>query len=102
MVEFMDSIALLGSPLTSEERNLLSVAYKNFMGTKRLSWRQILAAADEQEFNSSDQQRAMVLRYKSIVEQEMRGTCHAVIKLLDKHLIKTGIEEEAKAFYFKL
>ena len=30
-----------GEPLTTEERNLLSVAYKNIVGAKRSSWRVI-------------------------------------------------------------
>ena len=39
-------------PLTTEERNLLSVAYKNIVGAKRSSWRVISSienkAADKQ------------------------------------------------------
>ena len=39
MVESMKSVASLDLELTVEERNLLSVAYKNVIGARRASWR---------------------------------------------------------------
>lgn len=39
MVGFMKEIAKSGQELTVEERNLLSVAYKNVIGARRASWR---------------------------------------------------------------
>lgn len=33
MVDAMKSVVEIGEPLTSEERNLLSVAYKNIIGS---------------------------------------------------------------------
>ena len=50
MVEYMTSIAEkhLDSNLTVEERNLLSVAYKNVVGTRRASWR-VLTAMENRE-----------------------------------------------------
>ena len=39
MVEAMKKVAALNCDLTIEERNLLSVAYKNVIGARRASWR---------------------------------------------------------------
>ena len=39
MVQSMKKVADLNVELTVEERNLLSVAYKNVIGAKRASWR---------------------------------------------------------------
>ena len=41
MANAMKEVTKMNSDLTSEERNLLSVAYKNIVGAKRSSWRVI-------------------------------------------------------------
>jgi 14-3-3 protein epsilon len=41
MVQDMKDVAKQPSELTVEERNLLSVAYKNVIGSRRASWRVI-------------------------------------------------------------
>ena len=39
MVEYMKKVVTLGQELSLEERNLLSVAYKNSVGSRRTAWR---------------------------------------------------------------
>jgi len=39
MVEHMKKVAQINEELSVEERNLLSVAYKNVIGARRASWR---------------------------------------------------------------
>ena len=41
MVEHIKSVAQFQQELSVEERNLLSVAYKNVIGSRRASWRVI-------------------------------------------------------------
>ncbi len=41
MVENMKAVAMRPEELSMEERNLLSVAYKNVIGSRRASWRVI-------------------------------------------------------------
>ena len=39
MIEFVKAVVKLDGDLTKEERNLLSVAYKNSVGSRRSAWR---------------------------------------------------------------
>ena len=39
MKEFMKSLVQLGRDLSEEERDLLSVAYKNSVGSRRSAWK---------------------------------------------------------------
>lgn len=44
----MKKVAALDKELTVEERNLLSVAYKNVIGARRASWR-IVSSIEQKE-----------------------------------------------------
>jgi len=46
MINYMKKISQMDVELTVEERNLLSVAYKNIIGARRSSWR-ILASLEQ-------------------------------------------------------
>jgi tetratricopeptide (TPR) repeat protein len=87
-------------PLSVEERNLLSVAYKNVIGTRRASWR-TLSSELEGGANSSDMQTNLLQTYKKNIEAELVDTCEDVLALLDK-LIPTTSEDEPKVFYLKM
>jgi hypothetical protein len=49
MVEAMKKVASLNVELTVEERNLLSVAYKNVIGARRAAWR-IISSIEQKVF----------------------------------------------------
>lgn len=53
MVEAMKAVANLDVELTVEERNLLSVAYKNVIGARRASWRIISSMEQKTEGSGS-------------------------------------------------
>lgn len=39
MLDYMKNVVQAGQDLSTEERNLLSVAYKNSVGSRRTAWR---------------------------------------------------------------
>ena len=53
-----------GADLTSEERNLLSVAYKNIVGARRSSWRVI--SSIEQKSPVEDNRARMTRQYRYV------------------------------------
>merc|ERR1719232_1056099 len=54
--------------LTNEERNLLSVAYKNVVGARRSSWRVI--SSIEQKTENNEHKQKMAREYRQKVETE--------------------------------
>ena len=74
-----------GDELSNEERNLLSVAYKNVVGGHRSAWRVI--SSIEQKTDTSDKKLQLIKDYREKVESELRSICTTVLELLDKYLI---------------
>ena len=68
MVECMKRVAALDVELTVEERNLLSVAYKNVIGARRASWRIISSIEQKEESKSGDSAKLTLIKdYRSTV-----------------------------------
>merc|ERR1711893_336279 len=89
-----------GVELSNEERNLLSVAYKNVVGARRSSWRGL--SSIEQKTEGSEKKQQMAKEYREKVETELREICHDVLGLLDKFLIAKASNAESKVFYLKM
>jgi 14-3-3 protein epsilon len=104
MVEAMKHVAELNVELTVEERNLLSVAYKNVVGARRASWR-IISSIEQKEKNkeSGKGTHADIIRsYCQKVEKELAAICNDVLRVLNDHLIKSAESNESKVFYNKM
>jgi len=102
MVAAMKNVAQLNVELTVEERNLLSVAYKNVVGARRASWR-IISSIEQKEKSKENEANVNRIRsYGKKVEKELSDICHDVLNVLDNHLIKSSTSEESKVFYYKM
>merc|ERR1712112_642786 len=89
-----------GAELSNEERNLLSVAYKNVVGARRSSWRVI--SSIEQKTEGSEKKQQLAKEYREKVEKELRDICQDVLGLLDSFLIPKASNAESKVFYLKM
>jgi len=77
MASAMKKVTERGEELSNEERNLLSVAYKNVVGARRSSWRVI--SSIEQKTEGSERKQSMAREYKEKVENELRDICDDVL-----------------------
>eukprot|EP00296_Roombia_truncata_P008171 JP446647.1.p1 GENE.JP446647.1~~JP446647.1.p1 ORF type:complete len:267 (-),score=119.05 JP446647.1:149-922(-) len=102
MVDIMKSVAKLDLELTVEERNLLSVAYKNVIGARRASWR-IISSIEQKEENKGNEHHVTKIRdYRQKVEVELTNICTDILTILDRHLIPASTTGESKVFYYKM
>ncbi|KAI0981479.1 hypothetical protein GJ496_000941 [Pomphorhynchus laevis] len=100
MVVAMKLVVQSDSELTNEERNLLSVAYKNVVGARRSSWRVISTFA--QKGFDDDVRTVQAKKYKIKIEEELRAICKDVLDLIDKYLLPKAVQSESKVFYLKM
>ncbi|SCV72501.1 BQ2448_4038 [Microbotryum intermedium] len=92
----------LDSELSIEERNLLSVAYKNVIGARRASWRIVSSIEGKEEAKGNTTQVAAIKAYREKIEGELANICEDILKVLDDHLIKSAESGESKVFYHKM
>ncbi len=77
MAAAMKKVTESASELSNEERNLLSVAYKNVVGARRSSWRVI--SSIEQKTEGSERKQTMAREYREKIEKELRDICQDVL-----------------------
>ena len=76
--------------LTADQRNLLSVAYKNVVGARRSAWRVISSL----ESKYTDERQSQAKEYREEIEKELNEVCKEVlvsITELSPKLIKTKV-----------
>nr|XP_027096532.1 14-3-3-like protein GF14 iota [Coffea arabica] len=102
MVESMKQVAKLDVELTVEERNLLSVGYKNVIGARRASWRIMSSIEQKEESKGNEHNVKLIKGYRQKVEDELSKICSDILTIIDKHLIPSSGSGEATVFYYKM
>merc|ERR1711941_103536 len=78
MASHMETVAKSG-----EERNLLSVAYKNAVGSRRAAWRIITSVEQKEKSKGNDENAKYGKEYREKVETELQKICDTILGLLD-------------------
>jgi 14-3-3 protein epsilon len=100
MVDFLKPILKnKGGDFSVEERNLLSVGFKNLIGGKRTAIRTITAI----EQNTKYSKYASALQhYKKKIEGELQKDCQNIINMIKNDAMKALADPEGKAFFLKM
>ena len=100
MVEFLRPILKeKGGDFTVEERNLLSVGFKNLIGGKRTAIRTIAAIEQNPKYTKF---AGALTAYKRKIEHEMQKNCQDIIDMIKADAMKSGSDIEGKAFFLKM
>ena len=89
MLDNMKQVVKTQQELSVEERNLLSVAYKNSVGSRRTAWRAI-SSIEQKEESKGSKYIQLLKDYKKKIETELNSFCNDILELLDQHLISKG------------
>ncbi|KAH9696626.1 14-3-3-like protein GF14-C [Citrus sinensis] len=95
MVQYMEKAIAFASTdeeLTVEERNLLSVTYKNVIGARRASWRIVSSTEQKEESRGNQDHGSVIKEYRSKIEAELTEICGGILKLLDQKLVPAATE----------
>jgi len=101
MVEYMKRVAKMAGDLVPDERNLLSVSYKNAVGARRQAWRAV-NTLEQREAAKGPAILELIRGYKSKVELELNSRCTEILQILQVDLIPKAPNAESKVFYLKM
>ena len=85
-----------------EERDVLSVAYKNADDSRRAAWRVIISVEQKEKSKGEEQLASYAREYVAKVEGELQKIREGVLALMDKNLIQLANTDESKLFYHKM
>jgi len=98
MISYMKSIVSTGATLTFEERDLLNIAYKNAIGSKRSAWRVVSSFLQRE----TDEEKKKILgEVRSKIEGEMAKLCNDAFGVLD-NVIVSAETDEFKIYFYKM
>ena len=86
--------------LSVDERNLLSIAYKNLTSNLRNAWRTVDTL--EKKGGHSPRQIQLMKVEKQRIRDELVRSCKDVVDLMDSQLIPYASPGEEKVFYSKM
>lgn len=103
MVEFLEEmLKTRDKDLSSDERNLLSIAYKNSVSSRRTAIRTIVAYESKEKKKETSAFLPFIQEYRKKVEDELTKQCKSILSMIDSTLLKKAEDDEAKVFYIKM
>ena len=100
MVEYLARVLdAKGQSVSSDERNLLSVAFKNLISSKRAACRTIAAIEQNPKYSKFSEHLA---KYKTGIEDQLTADCEKIIGMIQTHVLAKECDCEPKAFFVKM
>ena len=85
--------------MSPDERTLLSVAYKNVVASKRITWRTVVSVKENPKYMLYVES---LNEYKKKLENAMYLECTNIIETVQKNILNKPCSDDAKAFFTKL
>ena len=100
MVQYLQQVVKgKNEDFTTEERNLMSVGFKNQIGSKRTAIRTISAIEQNPKYSKFNEGLAA---YKKKIEQELYNQCLSIVEIVKTSCMSVANTDETKAFFYKM
>jgi len=102
MIATMKAVIKQVTELTVDQRNLLSVGYKNVVGVRRTAWRAISSLEAKEDSRGNHKKVELAKLYREKIEEELNTICGDILALIDQILATKTNSAEAKVFFLKM
>jgi 14-3-3 protein epsilon len=100
MVHYLNEVSSQKSDdFTIEERNLLSVGFKNQIGSKRTAIRTISAIEQNPKYSKFND---ALSAYKSRIIKELTNQCLQIVSTVQEKCLKVASSDETQSFFYKM
>lgn len=99
MIEFLGVLSVKSEDLTIEERNLISVAFKNSVGLRRTAWRAVSSIAQKPKYSEYS---GACQKYMSKIETEMGDLCNKINAIITDKYLPKATNSESQVFFHKM
>ena len=103
MMNFLeDMVKAKSDDLSNDERNLLSIAYKNTISLDKQAIRTLSAYEPKETKKAESPYLEYIKEYKVKVQKELEDICNKINGSIDANLLPKASTDEAKVFYHKM
>lgn len=102
MIDFVKNFAVTEGELTAEERRIVSVAYKNVVGSKRAEYRVLSAIEQKESRKGNETNKEYIKKYKATIEEELKDKCREILGLIENYLYPNSKSDESRIFFLKM
>jgi hypothetical protein len=102
MVRLMKEVVRQSSGLTVDQRNLLSVGYKNIVGVRRTAWRNLSSIESKEQTRGNAKHVELAKAYREKVESEMNNICDEILRTIDDIITNKRNDTESRVFFLKM
>ena len=95
-------ISKCSTEFTEDERNIISVAFKNVVGNRRTAWRVLHSIESKEGKRGNEENKARAVAYREKVEGELRSFCREILRIIDNDLLTKITSDEGKVFFIKM
>lgn len=101
-INSMKKVVELNPVLTAEERNILNVAYKNAVSSRRKALSDVAVLLKEESTGVRQERRVRLIQFRDVLLKEMHDICIDLINLIDESLLPASNEPEQRVYFEKM
>lgn len=102
VITYIKDIIAIDPKLSSDERNLLSVAYKALTGNRRTALRSVNAFLEDPSIQGAKEREEKLQQLRETLITELCNYCKEIVELVDAKLLPVAEDTVTKVFYIKL
>jgi len=102
MILKLKGVVKYSPDLTTEERNMVNVAYKGAIDSRRTSWLVVETVEHKSAESANDIEMDLIRDYKRKIEKELTVLCKEIVGMVDDCLLSNATSAEAVVSFYKI